>query len=753
MKHNNYQKQHFYKIVITASLLILSMPGYTEPSSEQTNDTYLSDLSMQDLFNIEVFSSTKSAKELIHAPSVMTVWTEHDIKAMGMRSIRELLERTTGFFPSLQYSTPIIGNRGFISDGNEAYLFLIDGHEINSLSATGAGVEYIVPNLNKVKRIEIVRGPGSTLWGGDAALALINIITKDGSDIDGIEVTAGYATEDKQRYTQINYGKNIYDDVSVMIAASHAEIYGFPDQDGGATVFPGPYQNPGYSPAANTSPEFPGQIGPIFALEDTWEIYTKVQLGNVSLSARSADIIGPDLWARSSNRDNVFWSRKRHTYLDFNVDHTINDSSSIETSVFSDYMVTSPHARFKTISPDTVEAREENLSKEHSIGLEILYRLQLKESHDIKVGARYVRTEIDPVITYLDLAFAEPGVPADGDVFLKVNPDKDDIATAIFIEDDWKISKQLSAILGVRIDDNNLREDTTSVLPRLGLVFQPTERWVLKYMFNTGYVRPPVNVGFLGSQPPKLADDDTTLYREIGADESEEVSSHDLQFAYRTDDMEISTTLYHTTLENFFGWSGDFTTDDGEVNGDIVSSDGELYRFAIINLNDIVSKGIEIEFKWRPTADLTAYANLSHVFSIKTDTFAWSSLGFQTSLANKAQFDNDRSLNGFPDDILNVGITYSFLSTHSVNLHARYWNNLTTLASDAVEPATYVELGSEIFVDINYRWEDIYGTGASVNLFAKNLFDNDDSKVGFPPHGGYWTDRARSIGAEVSVEF
>ena len=228
--------------------LVFGVSG-TKTHAENTDMFYMS---LEELLSVEVISSTKTKKPLALAPSVITVWTQKDFKEMGLRSIRELLERTVGFFSSMQFSTPIIGNRGFIADGNEAFLFLIDGHSLNSLSSTGAGIEYLVPNLNKVKRIEIIRGPGSTLWGNDAALALVNIITKNGSDAVGLRITTSYGSEDKQKMLHLSYGESIDDDLDFLLSMNYAQIEGFGEH---VDVYSGPYQNNDFN-SADRSPLF-----------------------------------------------------------------------------------------------------------------------------------------------------------------------------------------------------------------------------------------------------------------------------------------------------------------------------------------------------------------------------------------------------------------------------------------------------------------------------------------------------------------
>ena len=150
-----------------------------------------------------VLTASKNEQSILHAPSVISVYTSEDIKRQGIRNVNELLERTVGFIPTRNVANPLIGTRGIVAGENEPFLLLIDGHNMNSIVDKGPDDYFIFPLISQVKRVEIVRGPGSTLWGSDAALGIIHIITKDGGDINGLQTTVDGATEDGYRYANI----------------------------------------------------------------------------------------------------------------------------------------------------------------------------------------------------------------------------------------------------------------------------------------------------------------------------------------------------------------------------------------------------------------------------------------------------------------------------------------------------------------------------------------------------------------------
>ena len=127
-----------------------------------------------------------------------------------------------------------------IADSNYGFLLLVDGHNTNSILNKGAGESILDPVLAKAKRVEIVSGPGSTLWGTDAAMATINIITKDGSDINSTQVTADYATGNGYKNGNVLYGKKASSDIDIMSDFSYWDIQGYPNgKTANGLLYPG----------------------------------------------------------------------------------------------------------------------------------------------------------------------------------------------------------------------------------------------------------------------------------------------------------------------------------------------------------------------------------------------------------------------------------------------------------------------------------------------------------------------------------
>ena len=147
-------------------------------------------------FDEEVTIATRHETQVSKAPSIVTVITDEEIKNLGYRTFVEILRTVPGFeilkTGALGDTIPAV--RGFAGDNKVRVM--LNGHLVNNPLRGGAFVNFDDFPVEGIKRIEIIRGPGSAMYGENAFLGVINIITKDAKDIDGIKVSSGYGSFD-----------------------------------------------------------------------------------------------------------------------------------------------------------------------------------------------------------------------------------------------------------------------------------------------------------------------------------------------------------------------------------------------------------------------------------------------------------------------------------------------------------------------------------------------------------------------------
>jgi len=147
--------------------------------AKQLEEDELFNLSLEELMQVEVSGSTLTLNSLKKVPSAVTVFTHKQIQQMGLDSLDELMNLVPGF-ENYRTSSSSIGNSIFVrTDGNPANkLILIDGLRIDDIRSNSA--ELIMPKipLKMIKRVEFIRGPGSAVYGSNAMLGVVNIITR-----------------------------------------------------------------------------------------------------------------------------------------------------------------------------------------------------------------------------------------------------------------------------------------------------------------------------------------------------------------------------------------------------------------------------------------------------------------------------------------------------------------------------------------------------------------------------------------------
>lgn len=166
--------------------------GSVWASGEDDSLDYLKSLSIEELLQTKVTSVSKKAEQLFDTAAAVFVITQEDIKRTGVRTIPDALRMVPGLqVAHINGSTFAITARGFNEWFSNKLLVLVDGRSVYTPLFSGVNWDLQDTVLEDVDRIEVIRGPGATLWGANAVNGVINIITKLSSDTQGGMVSIG----------------------------------------------------------------------------------------------------------------------------------------------------------------------------------------------------------------------------------------------------------------------------------------------------------------------------------------------------------------------------------------------------------------------------------------------------------------------------------------------------------------------------------------------------------------------------------
>lgn len=171
--------------------------------------TSLADQSLEDLMNIEVTSVSKKEQKLLQTAAAVFVITQEDIQRSGATNIPDLLRMVPGMdVGQINGSTWAISARGFNSQFSNKLLVMIDGRVVYTSTFAGVFWDTMDLPLEDIERIEVIRGPGGTIWGANAVNGVINIVTKKAGETKGGLVTAG-AGNIEQGFGMAQYGGSL----------------------------------------------------------------------------------------------------------------------------------------------------------------------------------------------------------------------------------------------------------------------------------------------------------------------------------------------------------------------------------------------------------------------------------------------------------------------------------------------------------------------------------------------------------------
>ncbi|MDD2801890.1 MAG: TonB-dependent receptor plug domain-containing protein, partial [Methylococcales bacterium] len=210
---------------LITTLILLALSRSVTANDSDTED--LTNLSIEELLNVEVISSSRLGQKTNQAPTSVSILTASDIRTFGWRTLADALNGMRGLFTANDRNYSFLGVRGFEkNDYNSRVLMMIDGLRMNeNIYDTGNIAQEFMLDIDLVERIEYIPGSGSTIYGANAFLGFINVITKKGKAINGAQL-AGEAGSFDTYKGRVSYGKQFDNGTDILFSASHYDSGG-----------------------------------------------------------------------------------------------------------------------------------------------------------------------------------------------------------------------------------------------------------------------------------------------------------------------------------------------------------------------------------------------------------------------------------------------------------------------------------------------------------------------------------------------
>ncbi len=437
--------------ICLASLLLLG-PG-PNLFAQAVPDSVV--LSLDSLLNTKISSAAKYEQTISEAASSVTIITAEDIHRHGYRTLPDALAATRGFYLSYDRNYSFLGARGFSrpSDYNNRVLLLLDGNAINEGIFGGApvGTDLGVP-LGSVERIEIVRGPGSALYGTGAIFAVVNLVTKSEDEHPGIYGAlrgGSYGARGGSLEYRGGVGRGLGWSLSGTWDGSDGQDLFYPEYDS-------PENNGGIAHDMDWERRW-AVLGALrghgFTLHGRYSARTKA----IPTGAFETDLVGDP----SKTRDD-------YGFLELKVDHPLDDARQVTARA---YLNTNRY------DGDYISAGENasDGARNEVVGAEAALHWDVASSNRLTIGGELRR---DLRARY----FTPREVPRDTDWNLP------NTVLSAYVQDEHQFTRSLSLLAGLRHDSYENSQDATS--PRLAAIFAPSHGSTLKLLYGSAFRAP-----------------------------------------------------------------------------------------------------------------------------------------------------------------------------------------------------------------------------------------------------------------------
>lgn len=543
---------------------VISIISSNVTAQNETDD--LTAISLEQLMNIEVFTASKFSQKTSEAPSKVTVITSDDIREFGYRTLRDILNSIPGLYTSYDRNYTTLGARGFglPGDYSSRFLMLLDGQRVNDNIYDSFGIDYDgIVNVDIIERVEFSSGPGSAIYGANAVFGVINVITKNGGTIDGVQVSADYASENSRR-ARVTAGNSFDNGLDAIFSASAyksdgADIY-FPEFD---------------DPSTNNG------VAVGLDYHESQNLFLKLKYEDWGFEAAYNDRKKGIPTASYEQEFNMSPSETIDTLgmATLTYDTAINDTSEIYGSFTL--------GRYEYSGDFIYDYPPLTVNRDESHGewwnAELRYLTTHFDNHRIIVGTELQNNveqeqsnfDVDPFASYLD-------------------DSRSGGRYGIYLQDEIRLSKQFILNAGIRYDKNIYDTDTANVKkgivsPRLALIYSIQPETTLKFIYGTSYRNP---------NAYELYYAETLGYLPSTNLNPEEVETFEIDIEhYLNNNFRLGASLYSNNTTDLIGLFEDPNT-------------GDLF---FDNLDDVTAQGADIEAEYINNSGLRLRSSYSFV--------------------------------------------------------------------------------------------------------------------------------------------
>lgn len=654
-------------LVIFILFVLLSMAEITAWASSESKDSVhpkkdLLQLSLEELMNVAIVSASKKKQKLADAPAAVFVITSDDIRRSGATSIPEALRMAPGVqvgrIGTDKWSVSI---RGFNGRFSNKLLVLIDGRSVYTPLSSGVIWSQQDVLMEDIDRIEVVRGPGATLWGVNAVNGVINILTKHATQTQGALLTIGGGSFE-QGFASARYGGKITENTAYRIYAK-----GF-KRDHTTTLSGNSAHDNWHSARAG------------FRIDHTRDIDELTVQGDIFVNDISDALI--PLNASPSAALNVINRKEFGGNIRLRWDRKLSEQSSIMFQTYYDRVQ-------NQLAPQTKHA--------DSFDVELQHRFPLFNTHDITWGLNYRLFHTHAINTFITSFFPQT---------------RSNYFVSGYVRDEIELlPEQLKFSLGVRLGYNNL--SGIEVQPNARLMWTPNSRNSIWASVSRA-VRTPargeqdvlINMGISPPQPDLTGSQLPIMQAVLGSNHfnAEELLAYELGYRHQFNNR---ASLDITGFFNDYDHLRDFALGAIQPTSgahrdlilSIIQQDHLMLPIFFTNKGSAHAYGAEISIDLIPHEKWRLQGNYSYLTISTKSNPAFTAIDASTGGAGKAN----------PHHQLSLRSNFDLSEKLQFNLWLRYVSGLSFYA-----------ISDYVTMDANMTWKPV--KNIEFFLVGQNLF-------------------------------
>lgn len=457
----------------------------------------LQQMSLEEILNVKVTVASRTETTQADAPSVVSVITADDIKRMGARDLRDVLRSVPGFELGVRvFGYPEFGVRGVITDNTEKVRILLDGTPVNENLEGSGTIVFGDLALENVERIEIIRGPGSALYGTNAFVGVVSIITKGAP-------SSGWASTFVAKAGSFNTQEGSFRTgwagprwrVSAFLHYLHTDGFEGAIPQDGLTLVPDPPQHSGLNsgislagtPAGHTD-NFRNKLSGQVKVE-----FADGYFNGMFVDARKGPYIGT-LWAVNQHSEahpfqiqgefgwrfkpSETWLLEPKLYLlHYKADNLWNGAPEGYRAIIDNQGTTALYTQGRY---------DRQGGTQDTKGAELKATWSPKGEHQIVFGGSFEQQRLYRVVNDTNVPGYGPERMVHAGDIIKGDPDRS-LASA-YLQDQWKPRENLGITAGLRVD--HYSDAGTATTPRMAIVWNPLATLTLKALYGEAFRAP-----------------------------------------------------------------------------------------------------------------------------------------------------------------------------------------------------------------------------------------------------------------------